>query len=246
MTFLSFKVKNKEIFGIYGKNGSGKTTLLSILGTMIPPDKGEVYIHDFSLQNEVNQIRNCIVPMFGWLRNIDIFLTVRQNVERNLRLNGIDPREVQEIIDFLTEKLELEERIDERLQRLSTGMAIKGTLISSLVQYLTYEMALVLCDEPFVGVDVASMKKIREIFIDYAPKKSAVILATHQARDLEVLCDRIGILDKGKILAIDSVDQLKKRIIQEERIKVELRPTKRMLEHDINLRERAPSFFERS
>lgn len=219
---VSFDVRDGEIFGIYGKNGAGKTTLLSILGTIYPMDEGFIKIFDYDYSNDVDKIREIVIPLFGWLRDISLELTARQNIEQNLLYYNIKPYDVKQEMEEVANIFEIGDRLDDRLERFSSGMIIKVSIIPALILAKIYEKALVLCDEPFIGLDAFSMKQIRDFFIKFIKRNYAVILATHQASELEILCDRIAVMDKGRILTIDTTENLKKRIQQEEKIRIEI------------------------
>ena len=218
---VSLDVMDGEIFGLYGKNGSGKTTLLLILGTVILPDEGEVRIFGLDAIKMREEVRKYIVPIFGWMRELREDFTARQNIELALLYHDIDPRSVKGEIEELAEKLEIADRLDDRVERFSSGMKIKTLVIPAIITYLHYERALMLCDEPFVGLDAPTLKMIRDILKKYTRENFAVVLATHQTRDLEILCDRVALMDRGKILAVDSVESLKRRVVNEEKIVLE-------------------------
>jgi len=126
---VSLDVNHGEILGLFGKNGSGKTTLLSILGTIIPPDQGRICIFGYDYINSIEEIRGFIIPMFGWLRDVDNRLTARQNIERGLLLMKMLPSDHRKSIEEAAAFFELDERIDDRVERFSSGMAIKVALM---------------------------------------------------------------------------------------------------------------------
>lgn len=218
---VSLNIDGGEVFGVLGKNGSGKTTLLLILGTVVFPDEGEIRIYDMDYYEEMDEIRKIIVPLFGWMRGVRSNLTARQNIELELMFHDIDPSRVEREIEIFSKEFEIYDRLDDRLERFSSGMIIKVALIPSFIILSKYDKALMLCDEPFVGLDVIMLSKIREILRKYSSKDFTLILASHQTKDLEALCDRVAIIDKGRILTVDTIANLKKKIIGKEKIIIE-------------------------
>jgi len=224
---VSLNIYSGEFFGLYGKNGSGKTTLLLILGTVVLPDKGEIEIFGLDYYKNLDEIRKYVVPIFGWMKGLRQTLTARQNIELELMFHNIDPSRVKGEINALAKEFEIYNRLDDRLERFSSGMIIKVALVSALIVLSKYDKALVLCDEPFIGLDIVTLSKLKKKLRKYCSKDLTLILATHQTTDLETLCDRVAILDRGKILAVDTVENLKKKIIGEEKIIIEYSTTNR-------------------
>jgi len=218
---VTLNIWRGEIFGILGKNGSGKTTLLLILGTVIFPDEGEINVYDMDYYKEMNELRKIIIPLFGWMRGVRSNLTASQNIELELMFHDIDPSSVKREIEIFSKEFEIYDRLDDRLERFSSGMIIKVALIPSFIVLSKYDRALMLCDEPFVGLDVITLSKIKDILRKYSSKDFTLVLASHQTKDLEALCDRVAIIDKGRILTVDTIANLKKKIIGKEKIIVE-------------------------
>lgn len=229
---VNLDVNCGEILGLFGENGSGKTTLLSVLGTMYPPDEGQITIFGYDYYKDQDKIRKVIIPMFCWLRDVRYDLTARQNIEYNLTLMKIDPSKVKEHIDEVVSFFELDERVDDRIERFSGGMVIKVALTPFLIAYLVSEQCLLLCDEPFVGLDLVTQEKLREFFLRNRKENFAMILATHQARDVAVLCDRVAIIRQGKIIGVDTPEKLIKTIIGKEVIHVEFTDAPQLNEKD--------------
>lgn len=228
---VCFNVKNKEVFGLYGKNGAGKTTLLSILGTMYPPDEGQIRIFCYDYFKDIKEIRKHIIPIFGQ-HFLSYTLSARQCIEETLYKYNIDPSRVKKEIEMVAEAFELSDRLDDRVERFSSGMYTKVSLLPFFTMFLYYDRPLILCDEPFVGLDAPTMRKIREFILKYAKEEFALILSTHQAKDLEALCDRVAIIHQGKILVIDSVEKLKEKVLNEKIIHIEFREKLSVLEEE--------------
>ncbi len=214
---VSFTVEPGQVVGLFGKNGSGKTTLLSILGGVFPADSGTVRCFGHDLATDLYQVRKYIVPIFGWLDAITWAFTGRQNIEKFLLMHHVEPGPLAAQIDELAQAIELDDRLDDRAARYSQGMRIKLQVIAAILLQRTYGRSLLLLDEPFIGLDLFSQRYLRH-FIGQELRRDnfSMLLATHQPEDIEALCDEVIVLDRGQLIAKDSVTNLRRLVCKRE------------------------------
>jgi ABC-2 type transport system ATP-binding protein len=213
---VTLKVKKGEIFGLLGPNGAGKTTFIKILCTLILHDEGEAYVNGFDVRREPQQVlRNLQAVIGGAGRGFDWRLTARQGLEFYASLYGLSKQEAQEKIDFLLEFTGLRDRANDMYQRYSGGMRRKLVLCRALL----LDVPIVLFDEPTIGLDPPSAAEIRELLHDKLSRDEGktVLITTHNMWEAQEICDRIAILYRGKIIACDSPDNIR-RLIRPETI----------------------------
>ena len=214
---VSFTVESGQVVGLFGKNGSGKTTLLSILGGVFPADSGTVRCFGHDLATDLYAVRKYIVPIFGWLDAITWAFTGRQNIEKFLLMHHVEPGPLAGQIDELAQAIELDDRLDDRAARYSQGMRIKLQVIAAILLQRTYGRSLLLLDEPFIGLDLFSQRYLRHfVGTELRRDNFSMLLATHQPEDIEVLCDEVIVLDRGRLIAKDSVANLRRMVCQRE------------------------------
>jgi len=215
---VTFSVKRGEIFGFLGPNGAGKTTTINMLTTLLLPTSGRAYISGFDVVREAAQVRRRIglVPQEVVLEGD---LTAKQNLLFHGMLYGMSRREVEEKIPELLELVGLKERADSKVRTFSGGM--KRRL--ELVKVLVHEPEVIFLDEPTIGLDPQTRRKIWE-YIQMLNRERGVtiFLTTHYMEEADYLCDRICIIDHGRILDIDTPRKLKDRIGEGDIIEVEV------------------------
>lgn len=218
---ISFTVESGQVVGLFGKNGSGKTTLLSILGGIFPPDSGSVHCFGYNLAMQLYQVRKYVVPIFGWLNAITWAFTGRQNIEKFLIMHHVEPGPLAAHIDELAREIDLYDRLDDRAARYSQGMRVKLQIIVAILLYRVNGYSLLLLDEPFLGLDIFTQRYLRD-FIKYQMRGEnfSMILATHQPTDIEILCDEVIVLDRGRIAAKDTVANLTRQVDKVESIQI--------------------------
>jgi ABC-2 type transport system ATP-binding protein len=214
---VSFTVEPGQVVGLFGKNGSGKTTLLSILGGIFPADSGSARCFGHDLRTDLYQVRNYIVPIFGWLDAITWAFTGRQNIEKFLLMHHVEPGPLAAQIDELARTIELDDRLDDRAARYSQGMRIKLQVIAAILLQRVYGRSLLLLDEPFIGLDLFSQRYLRHfVGAELRRDNFSMLLATHQPEDIEALCDEVIVLDRGRLIAKDSVTNLRRMVCKRE------------------------------
>jgi ABC-2 type transport system ATP-binding protein len=201
---VDFSVAPGTIFGLLGPNGGGKTTLFRILSTLLPIQKGSAEVLGFDLAHEANQIRRHIGVTFQ-SPSIDPKLTVAENLRHQGHLYGLSGRTLSDRIDLLTAKLGLEERRAELAETLSGGLKRRVEIAKGL---LHRPQALFL-DEPSTGLDPGARHDLwRYLRALKAEEGVTVLVTTHLMEEAE-RCDRLGILDHGRLVALDTPHALR-------------------------------------
>ena len=215
---VDLKVKKGEIFGILGPNGAGKTTLIKILCTLVLHDEGKAYVSGFDVQKEPEKVLRNLQAVLPGSRGFSWRLTGRQNLEFYALLYGIEKNEAEERINYLLEFTGLEEREDDVYQRYSTGMQRKLLLCRALLR----DTPILLFDEPTVGLDPASASEFRSLLREklVQGEGKTILASTHNLYEAQDMCDRIAILDRGKITACDTPDNIRYKMFDERNINI--------------------------
>ena len=202
---ISFKVKRGEFFGFLGPNGAGKTTTIRMLTGVIKPDGGTALVMGYDVERESIKAKQVmgIVPETA---NAYIDLTVWQNLMFMGELYGIPKEERKRRGESLLRELGLYDRRDFKVKGLSKGMKQRLLLCMALIN----EPEILFLDEPTVGLDVRSARSIREILQKLNEKGVTIFLTTHNMEEANQLCNRIAVINHGKIAAIDTPERLKR------------------------------------
>jgi ABC-2 type transport system ATP-binding protein len=202
---ISFEIKQGEIFGLLGPNGAGKTTTVKILTTLTKPDAGKCFINGFDVIKEPYEIRKFIgvVPQEN---NLDRDLTVYENLFIYGKLHKVKDLKVK--IKNLLEMMGLWERKDTLVSKLSGGMQRRLLLARALLS----DPKVLFLDEPSIGLDPQIRRHLWEIIKKAKAEGKTIFLTTHYIEEAESLCDRVGILSKGKLIALGAPSELKKSI----------------------------------
>jgi ABC-2 type transport system ATP-binding protein len=215
---LNLGVEKGELFGLLGPNGAGKTTLVKILCTLLPPDGGNASVNGFDVVREQMKVKRSIGTLFSvgergffWrldaYRNLEFFSAV-YNVPRNRRRER-----VTEVLDLVG----LTDNAFESFQRLSGGMKRKLALARALLP----DPPILLLDEPTTALDVISSRNIREFIRNLSGKMGKTVLyTTHYIEEASQICDRIAIMDKGKIVALDTPETLRDMVKKGESVEM--------------------------
>jgi len=201
---INFNISMNGIVAIIGKNGAGKTTLVRILATQLLPTRGSAFINGFNVVDEADRVREIIAAVPQEARAVP-WLTPLQTVSSYLMWRGLSYRESRERGKDVLRTLGLESVENEKNRKLSGGMKRKvlvATVISS-------DAPIIFLDEPTTGLDYISRKELWEI-LQSMKYNRLIILTTHYLEEAEVLGDRVGILDRGKLLAFGSMDDLRR------------------------------------
>jgi ABC-2 type transport system ATP-binding protein len=202
---ITFDVNRGEIFGFLGPNGAGKTTTIRMLTGLITQDSGDVFIDGVDMRNNPIKAkkRMGIIPELG---NIYMDLTAEENIVLSGRFYGIPKRELEKRADRLLNRLGLSDRRHDQVRTFSTGMKQSVNIASVIV----HDPEILFLDEPTSGLDVQSQRLIRTIIKEMNQGGTTIFLTTHNIEEANILCDRVGIINKGNIAAIDTPKNLKK------------------------------------
>ncbi|HEY6570110.1 MAG TPA: ABC transporter ATP-binding protein [Candidatus Limnocylindrales bacterium] len=217
---VDLEVAPGEFFGLLGPNGAGKTTLIKILTTLLLPTSGTARIFGFDIATETKRIRRIMNMVAGGEQSGYGILTVREQLWMFSQFYGLGTREGWKRTDELIEAVGLGEQRLQRVSTLSTGQRQKMNMARGLLN----DPWILFLDEPTLGLDVAAARSIRELVLDWkgAVPGRTVLLTTHYMAEADELCERIAIVDHGRILAIGTPDELKKRVQRESIFRLEL------------------------
>ncbi|UPW00372.1 ABC transporter ATP-binding protein [Halorussus gelatinilyticus] len=202
---VSFSVERGSVVGLLGPNGAGKTTTIkSILG-MVLSDEGSVRIHGIDVYDEPRRAYAHVDAMLEGARNDYWRLTVRENLRYFSTIGGVDPDSIADRHERLLDKLDLADAADQPVRSLSRGMKQKVSLASVLAS----EADVVFLDEPTLGLDVESSLTLRrELRRIVAERNLTVVVSSHDMDVIEDICDRVVIMNEGRVIADDSVENL--------------------------------------
>jgi len=202
---LNLEVKEGEIFGLLGPNGAGKSTFINILGGSVIKSEGSVNVWGFDLDNNPRQVRASIgiVPQEV---NVDPFFSPKKLLELQAGLYGVKKKD--RITDTILKLVSLEKQANSYSRSLSGGMKRRLLVAKAMV----HQPPIIILDEPTAGVDVDLRKKLWENVRSLNNKGVTIILTTHYLEEAEKMCDRIGILSHGELVALDTTKNLLNRI----------------------------------
>jgi ABC-2 type transport system ATP-binding protein len=205
---LHLDIHENEVFGLLGSNGAGKTTIIHMLATLLKPTSGTATVNGYDIIKESSKVRASIGIVFQ-APSSDDMLTGYENLKINSLLYGI-PRHLRENrIDWVLDLVGLTERKDDQVKKYSGGMRRRLEIARGLI----HKPKVIFLDEPTLGLDPSSRESMWRYIQRLAKEeKITIILTTHYMEEADKLCDRIGIIDKGKIIALDTPSKLKARI----------------------------------
>lgn len=204
---VSFAVEEGEIFGLLGPNGAGKTTLMEILCCLRRFDRGKATIRGFDLVKDSLKVRASIgfCPQETLLYDL---LSVRENFAFSASLYSLSSKKFKERVEFSSKVLGVGEFLNRKVQQLSGGMKRRANLAASVI----HDPPIVILDEPTVGFDPNIKREFWELIKNFKNYGKTVLLSTHDMYEADEICDRVAIMDKGKIVALDKPYDLKKTI----------------------------------
>jgi ABC-2 type transport system ATP-binding protein len=217
---VDLEVAPGEFFGLLGPNGAGKTTLIKILTTLLLPTSGSARVFGFDVARETKQIRRLMNIVSGGEQSGYGILTVREQLWMFTQFYGLPGRQGWQRVDELIEAVGVGEQRDQRVSTLSTGQRQKMNFARGLLN----DPWVLFLDEPTLGLDVAAARSVRELVVDWkaAVPGRTILLTTHYMAEADELCDRIAIVDRGRILAIGTPAELKRRVQRESIFRLEL------------------------
>jgi ABC-2 type transport system ATP-binding protein len=209
-----------EFFGLLGPNGAGKTTLIKILTTLLLPSEGTARIFGFDVVDDVKRIRRIMNMVAGGEQSGYGILTVREQLWMFSQFYGLPRKDGWRRVDELIETIGFGEQAQQRVSTLSTGQRQQMNFARGLLN----DPWILFLDEPTLGLDVAAARSVRELVTSWkaAVPGRTVLLTTHYMAEADELCERIAIVDHGRILAIGSPAELKRRVQRESIFRLEL------------------------
>ena len=201
---LSFTIESGEMFGLLGPNGAGKSTTIRMLTTLTRPTKGHIEVAGYDVVRDRQQVKQNIGVVLQQI-SVDADLTVWENMELHGRLHHIPNPRRQRMINQWLEYVELADRRDSLVKTLSGGMKRRLQIARALL----HEPKVLFLDEPTVGLDPQTRRRLWEIIRDLNKQGMTMLLTTHYMDEVEFLCDRIGIMDAGQLIELGTLQQLK-------------------------------------
>lgn len=204
---VSFNIKKGEIFGLLGPNGAGKTTIIRVLTTLLRPTSGKVTLSGYDIVKQQDEVRKHIGLV---AEKIILYnhLTAMENLEFFGQLYHLSRKEIKKRIEKWIEKLHMAEWLNHQVGTFSTGMKQRINIVRALLT----EPDILFLDEPTLGLDPQTTHLIQKFIYELNDRGVTVLLTTHNMIEAEALSDRVAIIDHGKIVAIDTVENLKKLV----------------------------------
>jgi len=203
---MSFTCRPGQIYGLLGANGAGKTTTLRLLATLLKPTAGSALVAGFDTVREPERVRRNV----GFLAASTALyarLTARETVVYFGRLNGLAEGQVKQRLQTLADVLDMHGFLDQRCDKLSTGMKQKVSIARTLI----HDPAVIIFDEPTVGLDVIAARALLGFIRECKSQGRTIIYSTHVMSEVEKLCDVVGIVHKGRLLAEGTLPELRRK-----------------------------------
>lgn len=201
---VSFEVKDKEIFGLLGPNGAGKTTTIRMICGMLRPTSGTAVVAGFDVSNKPQEVKRRI-GLVPDVSNLFGELSARVNLEFMGKLYGLDKKTRRERIDQVLELFQLKDRQNDLVKYYSKGMHRRLTIAAALI----HQPEILVMDEPTSGLDAQAARLVREIIIDLNKEGRTIFLTTHQIDEADRLAQRVGIIDRGRLITLNTPEQIK-------------------------------------
>ena len=215
---VDLQIQRGEIFGLLGPNGAGKSTTIRMLCTLLEPTSGTATINGFDVVKQANEVRRSLGTVLAGERSIYWKLSGRENLEYFAALYHIPTAIAKKRVNDLIERMEFKDRANELVEKYSTGMRQRIAIAKALLA----RPPILLLDEPTLGLDPQAARNLRELIATLKEEGHTILLTTHYMEEADLLSDRIGIIDTGKVIALDTPANLKARIDQQEIIKLEV------------------------
>ncbi|MGB9673836.1 MAG: ATP-binding cassette domain-containing protein [Anaerolineales bacterium] len=229
---VNLEVHQGELFGLLGPNGAGKTTLIKILTTLLAPTTGYALVAGYDVAKEADKIRPKINMVSGGESSGYGLLTVRENLWMFAQFYGLSSKDANRKIEELLTVVGLTDRMNTKSSDLSTGLRQKMNIVRG---FLTDPEVLFL-DEPTLGLDVGASREVRHFirqWVDDNPTRT-ILLTTHYMVEADELCDRVAIINQGRVLACDTPANLKQKLRQEAIFRLEISQAPQTLAHQLN------------
>jgi len=200
---ISFSVNRGEIFGLLGPNGAGKTTILRMLLDIITSDSGSIKVFDSTLDYAAKDRIGYLPEERGLYKTTKI----TDHLVYLAQLKGIPKKQAQEKAEYLLRLIEMYEHKEKKVEELSKGMQQKIQFIAAII----HDPDIIIVDEPFSGLDPVNTRLIINILLEQKKAGKTIILSTHIMEQVQTLCDRILMINKGSVVLYDTVDRIRKK-----------------------------------
>lgn len=204
---ISFNVSPGEIVGLLGENGAGKTTTLRMISTMLKISDGEVIVNGYNAANQPEQVRSEVGILFGGDVGLYERLTGRENIKYFADLYGIKKDEANKKIDELAKSFQMEDYINKPVGKYSRGMKQKISIARSII----HTPSVMLFDEPTTGLDVSASRVVQDFILKCKEEGKTILFSSHSMKEVEKLCDRVVIINKGTLLENCTIPELKEK-----------------------------------
>lgn len=221
---MSFQVFPGEVFGYIGPNGAGKTTSMRILATLDEPTYGDAFVDGFSVVEDPDRVRRRLGFMpdyFGTYQNVNVY----EYLDFFARAYGLQNKERSNAIDFVMDFTQLDKLAEKPIDGLSKGMKQRLCLGRTMI----HDPAVLILDEPAAGLDPRARIELREMIAALAKLGKAVLISSHILTELAEICDRVGIIEQGQLLAVGSVDEISGRAETISKVQVRVLENKEQL-----------------
>lgn len=212
---IDFSVQKGEIFGFLGPNGAGKTTTVRMLSGLITPTEGKASVMGFDLQAQTKEVK-AHIGVVQDISNLYPDLTCYENLIFSAQMYGVPRRERKKRAMELLERFNLLKKKEKKFLTLSRGMKRRLTIACGLI----HKPPLLFLDEPTLGLDVRAVRMMHRLIRELNREGTTIFLTTHQIAEAGKLCDRIAIINKGKLLTVDTVQGIRGKASTEPRIRV--------------------------
>ena len=202
---VTFQIEEGELVGFLGPNGAGKTTVLKMLSGLLNPTAGEARVLGFVPWERSNEMKRQFALVMGQKNALWWDLPAQESLELNRAIYGIDRDRFKKVVNGLADLLDVQDKMNVMVRELSLGERMKMELISALI----HEPRVLFLDEPTIGLDVVSQKRVREFLRVYNREhKIVTMLTSHYMQDIEELCERVIVIDHGKIFFDGPLDAI--------------------------------------
>jgi len=204
---LSLDIEEGELFGLLGPNGAGKSTTVAMLSTILPPTEGTAIVGGYDIKKQPKEVRQ-IIGVVTQEAGVYEDLTAAENLAYFGKLQGVEGKKLRKWIDELLVMVQLKDRANDRVKTFSGGMKRRLNLAVGLI----HMPKVLFLDEPTTGFDPQARLAVWEIIKQFQSKGVTILLTTHYMDEADYLCDRVAVMDNGKIIALDKPDVLKHSI----------------------------------
>jgi ABC-2 type transport system ATP-binding protein len=205
---ISFDVAPGELFGLLGPNGAGKTTTVKMLTTLLIPTSGSARVLGHDIVREADRLRARIGFIFGGERGLYWRLSGYDNLRYFASLYHVDPQVTRQRIPYLLELVGLNERSKEKVEGYSRGMMQRLHIARTLL----HDPEVLFLDEPTIGLDPVGARELRQVIRDLQAQSKTILLTTHYMFEADSLCQRVAVINKGRIVALDTPEALKSNV----------------------------------